>query len=151
MGLAVVAAVAVLVLLVGPPVIIGVQGYLRDRARRGELERMRADNASVVLTNTRRFPVCDASVPPVMVSANVVRSMDATRVVIGSLKHLVGGEMRMFTGNMTLARDEATERLRAEARALGMDAVLNVRYETSMVMPNAVELLAYGTAVRLPK
>ena len=148
MGSSVLILVVVLILAIGPPVILGIQGYLRDRSRTARLERMRDENRSVLLTNTRRSLEWDPSVAPKVVMANVVRSLDATRVAIGSLKNLTGGEMKMFTGNMTLARNEATERLRAEARAMGMDAVVNVRYETSMVMPNAVELMAYGTGVR---
>jgi uncharacterized protein YbjQ (UPF0145 family) len=54
----------------------------------------------------------------------------------------------MLTRNVGLARDQATERLRERARERGYDAVLNVRFETSLVIPVAVEVMAYGTGVK---
>jgi uncharacterized protein YbjQ (UPF0145 family) len=145
---ALLAILSVVVLItVGPPLIIGLQGWLRDRARWKVIERYREQNAGVLLVNTKRSPTADAAKAPELVSASVVRCLDSTRYSIGSLKQIVGGEMKILTGNLTLARDEATERLRESARAGGFDAVLNVRYETSLVMPQAVEILAYGTAI----
>ncbi|MFH2007897.1 MAG: heavy metal-binding domain-containing protein [bacterium] len=145
---ALIAIIAVVVLLtLGPPLIIGLQGWLRDRARWKVIERYREQNAGVLLVNTRRSPAADAAKLPELVSASVVRCLDSTRYAIGSLKQIIGGEMKILTGNLTLARDEATERLRENARARGFDAVLNVRYETSLVMPQAVEIVAYGTAI----
>ena len=137
-----------LLFVVLPPLVIGLQGWLRDRARRRVIERFRQENAGVLLVNTRRFPTADSSKMPALVSASVVRCLDSTRYSIGSLKQIIGGELKMLTGNLTMARDEATERLRAEARAEGFDAVLNVRYETSLVMPMAVEVVAYGTGIK---
>lgn len=148
MGGATVILVVVLLFVFAPPVLVGLQGWLRDRARRRVVDDFARRNADVLLVNTRRFPEADPRVLPTVVSASVVRCLDPTRFSLGSLRQIVGGEMKMFTANLALARDEATERLRAQAKAGGFDAVLNLRYETSEVMANAVEIIAYGTAIR---
>ena len=49
---------------------------------------------------------------------------------------------------MDNARRIATERMMADAQAVGADAVVGVRYTTSSIMQGAAEVLAYGTAVR---
>ena len=63
------------------------------------------------------------------------------------LKNLVGGELRAYTELMTEARREAMERMLAQARELGANAVVNVRFTTTNVASGAAELYAYGTAV----
>lgn len=148
MGEATVILAVVLLFVLAPPVLVGLQGWLRDRARRRVIDRFAQQNRDVLLVNTRRWPEADPSLLPTLVSASVVRCLDPTRFSLGSLRQIVGGEMKMFTANLTLTRDEATERLRAEAKAKGYDTVLNVRYETSQVGANALEIIVYGTAVR---
>ena len=65
------------------------------------------------------------------------------------LKSLVGGKIGGYIKVMTQARNEATEEMLKEAENLEADAVVNIRYATSQVMPQAAEILAYGTAVKL--
>ena len=60
-----------------------------------------------------------------------------------------GGEVPEYTKLMGEAREQALDRMGEEARALGANAVINTRFQTSMVMTGAAELLAYGTAVVL--
>lgn len=140
--------IVILLLTLGPPLIIGAQGWWRDRARRAVVERFRQQNQAVLLVTTRRWPQADPSVAPVLVSASTVRSLDSTRFGLGALRQIVGGEMKMFTRNLALARDEATERVRAQATQAGCDCVLNLRFETSQVSRTACEIIAYGTAIR---
>lgn len=144
----VVVLVILILFLVAPPLLIALQGWLRDRARVREVARMREENASVLIVNTRLLPRADPTVPAQLVCASLVRCLDATRFSVASLKQLVGGEMRMINRNLTLSRDEATERLRQQVRELGLDTIINVRYETSIVMPMAAEVVVYGTAIR---
>jgi uncharacterized protein YbjQ (UPF0145 family) len=84
-----------------------------------------------------------------VVRGNTVRARNVGRDVTQSLRNLVGGELNSYTGLMTEARDEAADRMEAEAESLGADAVVNVRFTTSNVAQSAAEILAYGTAVRL--
>ena len=61
---------------------------------------------------------------------------------------MIGGEMTYYSDLLNESRDTASQRMIAEAKKLKADAIINVRYQTSMVMAGASELLAYGTAVK---
>ena len=63
------------------------------------------------------------------------------------LCNLVGGEVSEYTKLLGESREQALDRMVDEARSLGANAIIGVRFETSMVMQGAAELLAYGTAV----
>ena len=65
------------------------------------------------------------------------------------LKNLFGGEIEEYTKMMAESREQALDRMIAEAQQLGADAVLDVRFGTSYVMSSAAEILAYGSAVEL--
>ena len=67
---------------------------------------------------------------------------------MAGMKTIVGGELSGYTEMLTEARQTATERMIAEAQAVGADAVVGVRYSSSSIMQGAAEVLAYGTAVR---
>jgi uncharacterized protein YbjQ (UPF0145 family) len=86
-----------------------------------------------------------------VVRGNTVRARWFGRDIMAGFKQIVGGEIKSYTEMITKARDEATERMVAEAEALGADAVVNVRFTTSDIMQGAAEILAYGTAVKLKK
>ncbi len=82
------------------------------------------------------------------VSGNTVRAKHVGRDIAAGFKTLFGGEIRGYTEMLAEARKEALDRMTAEASRLGADAVINVRYTTSMVMQGMSEMLAYGTAVK---
>ena len=82
-----------------------------------------------------------------MVSGNTVRSKHAGRDIMAGLKNLFGGELKGYTELLTESREEAIERMVAQAQAIGANAVVNVRLSTSSVAAGAAELFAYGTAV----
>jgi len=65
------------------------------------------------------------------------------------IRLILGGELTEYTEMMGRARDAATTRMRAQAFAMGADAIINVRYMTTSVVGSAAELLVYGTAVKL--
>lgn len=69
--------------------------------------------------------------------------------IVAGLTSLVGGEVKGYVKAITTAREEATQRMLAEAHALGADAIVCMRYSTSQIMNGAAEILAYGTAVKL--
>ena len=66
-----------------------------------------------------------------------------------SIKSIVGGELKSYTAMMEKARSKATDRMIEQARQLGADAIIGVRYTTSAIAAEAAEVLAYGTAVRV--
>ncbi len=84
-----------------------------------------------------------------VVYGNTVRAKHLGRDIMAGLKTVVGGEIRGYTEMLREARDEALDRMKEDAIELGADAVINVRFTTSMVMQGMAEMLAYGTAVRL--
>ncbi|MCL2564483.1 MAG: heavy metal-binding domain-containing protein [Defluviitaleaceae bacterium] len=84
-----------------------------------------------------------------LVKGSVVQSKHVGRDIMAGLKTIVGGEIRGYTEMLMEARDLATKRMIEEARVLGANAILGVRYESASIMQNAAEVLAYGTAVRL--
>lgn len=140
--------VVMAVVMALPPILNGLQGWLRDRARRRGVLAARQANAGVLLASTRSVPVPAADVAPALVTGSAVRCLDATRFTLASIRQVVGGEVRLLGDCVALARDEALERMRSEARTRGYDAVVNVRFETTEILSTAVEVLAYGTAIR---
>jgi len=78
---------------------------------------------------------------------NAVRARHVGRDITASIRNLVGGEVLEYTKLLAEAREQALDRMVAEAESLGANAVVEIRFSTSMVMNAAAELLAYGTAV----
>lgn len=104
---------------------------------------------SIILTNTETVAGKKVLKHLGLVRGNTVRARNIGSDIGAGLKSLVGGKIGGYIKVMTQARDEATEEMLKEAEKLGADAVVNVRYATSQVMPQAAEILAYGTAVKL--
>lgn len=80
---------------------------------------------------------------------NVIRAKHIGTDIIASLRNLVGGEVSEYTKLMAESREQALDRMVADAKRQGADAVVGVRFATSMITSGAAEILAYGTAVRL--
>lgn len=83
-----------------------------------------------------------------LVKGSTIQSKHVGKDITQSFKTLVGGELRAYTEMMNEARGLATQRMIAEAQALGADAIVNIRYASSAIMQGAAEVIAYGTAVR---
>ena len=82
-----------------------------------------------------------------MVRGNTIRARHLGKDIVAVMRNLVGGEVAEYTKMMAEAREQALDRMVDEARELGANAVVDVRFMTSMLMQGAAELLAYGTAV----
>ena len=83
-----------------------------------------------------------------LVKGSTIQSKNIGKDIAQSFKTLVGGELKAYNEMMNEARALATKRMVAEAKALGADAVVNVRYASSAIMQGAAEVIAYGTAVK---
>ena len=103
----------------------------------------------MIITNTETVPGREVSEILGMVRGNSVRAKHIGRDIMAGLKSIVGGEIKGYTELLADAREEASKRMIREAENLGADAVLNVRFVTSMVASTMSEMLAYGTAVKL--
>ena len=84
-----------------------------------------------------------------LVRGNTIRARHVGKDIMAGFKNIVGGEITDYTKMMAESREQALDRMMAEARSLGADAVVGTRFTTSSVMQGAAELMAYGTAVRL--
>lgn len=82
-----------------------------------------------------------------LVQGSTVRTKHVGRDILASLKNIFGGELRGYTELLHESREEAINRMKQQAEAIGANAVLNVRFSTSSVTQGAAELFAYGTAV----
>ena len=83
-----------------------------------------------------------------IVTGNTIRARHVGRDIMAGFKNLVGGEIKSYTEMMTKSREEAFNRMINMAIDMKADAVINVRFTTSMIMGGAAEILAYGTAVK---
>lgn len=83
-----------------------------------------------------------------VVTGSTIQSKNMFSDLGQGLKGIVGGELRAYTDMMEKARKKATDRMVAQAQAMGADAVIGTRYTTSSVMAQAAEVLVYGTAIR---
>lgn len=80
---------------------------------------------------------------------STVRARNIGRDIFAGLKNIVGGEIEEYTKLQAHAREQALQRLQQDAARMGADAVINIRFTTSMIMQGASEILAYGTAVKI--
>jgi len=78
-----------------------------------------------------------------------IRARHLGKDITAMLRMLVGGELPEYTEMMAHSREQAIERMLQRAEELGADAVVNVRFNTAMVMQATAEIMAYGTAVKL--
>ena len=84
-----------------------------------------------------------------MVKGSTIRARHVGRDIIAGLRNLVGGEVVEYTALLAQSREEAVQRMERRAAELGANAVVGMRFMTSMVMGGAAEMLAYGTAVEV--
>lgn len=86
-----------------------------------------------------------------LVRGNTIRARHLGRDILAVFRNIVGGEINDYTKLMAESREQALERLIEDAQALDADAIVGVRFSTSMLAQGAAELLAFGTAVKLTK
>ncbi|MBR2188855.1 MAG: YbjQ family protein [Eubacterium sp.] len=83
-----------------------------------------------------------------LVQGSTVHSKNIGKDLTASFKTLVGGELKAYSEMLAEARGIATQRMIAQAEALGADGIINVRFSSSAIMQGAAEILVYGTAVK---
>ena len=84
-----------------------------------------------------------------LVQGSTIRAKHVGRDIMAGFKNIFGGELKGYTELLQESREEALDRMKQQATAIGANAVLNVRFSTSSVAQGAAEILAYGTAVTL--
>ena len=103
----------------------------------------------MLITNIEYIPNREITEHFGVVSGSTVRAKHMGRDMMAGLKNIFGGELKGYTELLTESREEAIERMIAQAESLGANAILNVRFSTSSVAAGAAELYVYGTAVRI--
>ena len=103
----------------------------------------------MILSNTETVPGRTIREFYGVVTGSTVRAKHIGRDLMAGLKNIVGGELKGYTELLQEARTEATERMVSQAKSVGANAVVNVRFATSSIAAGAAELFAYGTAVRV--
>ena len=103
----------------------------------------------MIVVNTEFLPGKTIVEVKGLVQGNTVRAKHVGRDIMAGLKNIVGGELRGYTELLQDSRQEATERMVAQAKSMGANAVVNVRFATSSIAQGASELFAYGTAVKV--
>ena len=103
----------------------------------------------MILTNTETVPGKHIVEHFGIVSGSTVRAKHVGKDLMAGLKNIVGGEMKGYTELLQESREEATDRMKKQAKKLGANAIVNVRFATSSVAQGAAELYVYGTAVRV--
>jgi uncharacterized protein YbjQ (UPF0145 family) len=82
-----------------------------------------------------------------LAKGNTIRARHIGRDIMALLRNIVGGEITDYTKLLAESREQSLDRMVADAQRLGANAVVEVRFATSVLMGGAAELLAYGTAV----
>ncbi len=103
----------------------------------------------ILLTNIESVPGREIVEHFGLVSGNTIRAKHVGKDIMAGLKNLIGGELKGYTQLLQESRAQAVDRMKEQARQLGANAVVNVRFSTSSVTQGAAELYAYGTAVRI--
>jgi uncharacterized protein YbjQ (UPF0145 family) len=104
---------------------------------------------SLIISTTEKVPNKEIKEILGIVKGCTVRSRNIGRDIGAALKSIIGGEVKSYTEMSEQAREEALNRMVNQAIDMKADAVINVRFSTSMIMQGASEMLAYGTAVKL--
>jgi uncharacterized protein YbjQ (UPF0145 family) len=84
-----------------------------------------------------------------LIRGNTIRARHLGRDILAVFRMIAGGEVREYTKMMAESREQAIDRMIEEAERLGANAVVGVRFTTSMVASGAAEIMCFGTAVSL--
>jgi uncharacterized protein YbjQ (UPF0145 family) len=103
----------------------------------------------MIITNIETVPGKNIVEHFGLVSGSTIRAKHVGRDIMAGLKNLVGGELKGYTQLLQESRQQALDRMVDQARQLGANAIVNVRFSTSSVAQGAAELYVYGTAVRI--
>ena len=103
----------------------------------------------MILVTTETIPGREIEKSLGMVRGNTVRAKHVGWDIMAALRNLVGGEVTEYSEMMTEARNEALNRMIAQAESQEADAVVGIRFVTAQIGAGTAELVAYGTAVSL--
>ena len=107
--------------------------------------------SEIIITTATEIPGKKITKVLGVVKGSTVRARNIGRDIGAGFKNIIGGEIKTYTEMIATSREEAFNRMVNEATKQGADAIIGMRFMTSMIMQGASEMLAYGTAVKLGK
>ena len=119
----------------------------RHAGKRQAVDKTKKGENAVIVVNTETIPGFEIVEIKGLVQGNTVRAKHVGRDIAAGFKNLVGGELKGYTELLTESRREATSRMMFQAKQLGANAIVNVRFSTSAITSGASEMMSYGTAV----
>ncbi len=135
-----------------------VAGRVLERRHFASISERERRTASMLAVPMARVPGAELATDSALVTGSVVVSIDYYKRVVASLRNLVGGNVAAYESLLDRGRREAVLRMKEEALRRGFHGVVCIRMETSRLASArqggkgiaGVEVLAYGTALRLP-
>lgn len=82
-----------------------------------------------------------------LVSGNTIRARHIGKDILAGLRNLVGGEIMEYAKLLAESREQAIDRMIAQAEKVNANAIVSMQFSTSVIMGGAAEMMAYGTAV----
>jgi len=105
----------------------------------------------MIVTTIESIPGYDITETLGLVDGSTVRAKHLGKDIMALFKNIVGGEIQEYKDMLDDARLEALNRTINNAKDMGADAIIGVRYITSFITQGAAEILCYGTAVKINK
>ena len=103
----------------------------------------------MILVTTEHVPGQQETASLGLVRGSSIRARHLGKDIMAAFRNMAGGEVLEYSKLLGESREQAIDRMIEEADSLGADAIIGVRFQTSMVMQGAAEMLCYGTAVKL--
>lgn len=82
-----------------------------------------------------------------MVRGGTVRGKHLGKDILAFFRNLVGGEIDEYTKMLAESREQAFDRMVANAKRFGANGIITTRYASSEIAKGAAEIFVYGTAV----
>jgi len=105
------------------------------------------DDSKIILVTTPTIPEKKIVRTLGLVRGNTIRARHIGKDIIAGLRNLVGCEVTEYANLLAKSREQALDRMVAEAEKLNANAITGVQFQTSVIMGGAAEMMAYGTAV----
>ena len=105
------------------------------------------DDSKIILVTTPTIPEKKIVRTLGLVRGNTIRARHIGKDIMAGLRNLVGGEVTEYAKLLAESREQALDRMVAEAEKLNANAITGVQFQTSVIMGGAAEMMAYGTAV----
>ena len=105
----------------------------------------------MIITTTENVAGNEIDVHLGTVIGNTIRARHVGKDIQAAFRTIMGGEIKEYTSMMAESREQALIRMKDRAKELDADAVVGVRFQTSMILSGTAELLVYGTAVKFKK